>query len=229
MDFRKGCHMAMAVALVLGGCAEGERPFGPDPVVRPPSNVLTSLECVAQVRDGSIGCATPEGSFADGVSAAVFGGHGNYVLIEASNVSYDGSVFSADVTIQNLLADPIGSTDGSTPHEDGVRIFFLSGNTVTSGEGTVTLANPSGMAMFTESEQPYFQYDAPIAAMKRSNVVTWRWNVPNTVESFTFSVAISAEVASDFEPLAPRFDASRINVYSRHSCARGGHSVLLGG
>lgn len=154
------------------------------------------------------------------MSAAIIGGQGLNVLLESSDVDYDGvGTFSADVTVLNLIASALGTADGETAHADGVRIFFLAEPTVTAGSGTVTVANATGTTAFTVSGQPYFQFDAPISPMQRSNVMTWAWNVPNTVQDFTFSVGVSAEVPGDGGTVGPRLNASRISAFTRHSCA----------
>jgi hypothetical protein len=117
------------------------------------------------------------------------------VLLASDNVSYDGSqVFQADVTVQNLIAQVLGTTDGSTLDPDGVRVFFHSGPTVTMGAGTVTVSNATGTGTFTGTDQPYFQYDEMLATGVTSAPLEWQWNVPPTVTTFEFAVYVTAEV-----------------------------------
>src|SRR5437867_1569558 len=127
--------------------------------------VLTGrvLNCAADVAARTLSCTAPPASSVEsgrGISGdLVLGGQGTYVALRSSAVSYNAgtSTFQADVTVQNLTALPMGTSDGSTV--TGVKVFFHSGPTVTSGTGTVTVAHPDGMGTFTGMEQPFFLYN----------------------------------------------------------------------
>jgi hypothetical protein len=118
------------------------------------------------------------------------------VQLASSNVSYDvnSQIFQADVTVQNLIGQALGTEDGTTAHPDGVRVFFHSGPVVTSGAGTAAVANASGTATFTESNQPYFQYDEILTPTETSSPINWQWNVQPTVNTFEFEVFVSSSV-----------------------------------
>ncbi len=128
----------------------------------------------------------------------ILGGQGMYVQLRSSNVSYDAStqIFRADVTVQNLTALNLGTPDGSTV--TGVKVFFHSGPTVTSGAGTVTVANADGTGTFTGTDQPYFLYNEILPTGQVSSGKTWQWSVPSTVAFFTFQVLVDAAVQDFF-------------------------------
>src|SRR5438132_10113897 len=122
----------------------------------------------------------------------ILGGQGMYVQLRSSNVSYNAStqIFRADVTVQNLTALNLGTPDGSTV--TGVKVFFYSGPTVTSGSGTVTVANPDGTGTFTGTNQPYFFYNQTLATGQVSAAKTWQWSVLSTVVTLNCQVLVDA-------------------------------------
>src|SRR5690606_23118638 len=128
-------------------------------------------------------------------------------------------VFSADISIRNLLDQTLGSSDGSTRDPNGVRIFFVSAPGVTDGSGSVTVKNAEGRGDFSGTDQPYFQYDQALTPGGRSLPRTWEWEVPGTVEKFTFLVGVDAKLA-DEGALNPgiRFVAQRIAADTQHTC-----------
>jgi hypothetical protein len=101
------------------------------------------------------------------------------------------------VTVQNLIGQALGTTDGSSLHADGVRVFFHTGPSVTSGTGTVTVSNASGTGTFTGSNQPYHQYDEILATGEVSQAKTWTWDVDPTVVTFEFTVYVWAPIQYD--------------------------------
>ncbi|HEX8243299.1 MAG TPA: hypothetical protein VF541_07380, partial [Longimicrobium sp.] len=111
-------------------------------------------------------------------------------------------VLRSEVTLQNLAQQAMGTADGTTVA--GTRVFFASGPTVTAGTGTVTLANADGTGVFTASNQPYFLYAEILSPYQVSAPKTWRFNVPNTVNRFTFAVYVSAPMADEALPLVDK-------------------------
>src|SRR5438132_13065212 len=101
----------------------------------------------------TLSCGNPNTS-----TDLILGGQGMYVQLRSSNVSYNAStqIFRADVTVQNLTALILGAPDGSTV--PGVKVFFYSGPTVTSGRGTVAVATPDGTGAVTATNQPSCLY-----------------------------------------------------------------------
>lgn len=162
---------------------------------------LATLTCTASVASGDVRCGDAPGTSAFRVSKDIIGGQNVNVTLTSSNVSYDAGTetFQFDVTITNLLNERIGTPgdiDADTPvlDPDGIRIFFSDGPAVTVGTGTISVANADGTATFTASDQPYFQYDQWLGKDSVSTAKTWKLHVPNTVESFNFTVYVAAVV-----------------------------------
>ncbi len=123
----------------------------------------------------------------------IIGGQNTNVKLTSSNVSYDAvnEVFEFDVTIQNLLNEALGSINGIVPDTNGIKIFFHQHPTVTSGTGTITVANSDGVATFTGSNQAYYKYETILAKDAISAAKTWSFNVPSTATTFSFTVYVS--------------------------------------
>jgi DNA/RNA endonuclease G (NUC1) len=189
---------AVLTAFALVSCTDRSA-LAPEARTDPaaPSSVPTgvrALDCTVSVRDGRMGCgeggaALPGGAHGD----VVVGGQDVYVRLTSTNVAYDGDseTLSADVTLQNLLPQAMGTTDGATVAPGGIRVFFASGPTATSGTGAVTVANADGEADFISTAQPYFEYDQKLDSGAVSTSRPWRFNVPATVGTFTFRVYVS--------------------------------------
>jgi len=223
MKLRTLCTLSLAL-LPLAGCAEGEGPVGPERGARGPADqpVDVYLACNVSVSSGDLSCSAPELELPGSVSGAILGGQARYVLLESSGASYDDaqSLFSASVAVRNFLSQPLGTTDGETADADGVRIFFVSEPQVTGGSGVVTVNNADGVAEFTAADQPYFRYNGPIKPGIRSGVKVWRWDVPSTVESFSFLVGVSAKVPNENDVVSGvQLEASTVTAGEYHTCA----------
>lgn len=151
--------------------------------------------CEASLADRSVRCL-PRGAPAIGGSPAIVAGQDLNVRLTSSNVSYTeaDSIFQFDVTVQNLLPEPMGTVDGVNAHGDGIRVFFSAGPTPTSGSGLAEVDNPDGIGIFTGSDQPYFQYDEILEANEVSAARRWRLHVEPTVATFNFAVYVAAEL-----------------------------------
>jgi len=172
----------------MAACTDRTGPTAP----APPSSSRV-ISCQADVRARILACGAPSLSASSGITGdLVLGGQGAYVALRSTNVSYNGgtTTFQADVTVENLTAQPLGTPDGGTV--TGVKVFFSSGPTVTSGTGTVTVANPDGTGTFTQAAQPYFLYNQMLATAQVSAARTWQWSVPTTVNRFAFQVLVDA-------------------------------------
>ena len=186
-----------AAALLLAACAERATP----PTAAPTGGdggALTLLSCTADVAAGAVACRAAEPGTGDALGdARVVGGQGTFVRLASSAVAYDGAVFSFDATVQNLSTLPMATDDGTTPHADGVRVFLLTGPVATSGSGDVTVENATATGFLTAAGQPYFQYaaelggDGVLVPGESSSAREWRFGVPGTVASFTFTAAVA--------------------------------------
>lgn len=203
---RLACLPLIALALVAVSC-DGERaagPLAPEGNEDPPQ---LALECAADVGLGTLSCAVPSPSLPAGAQGALMlGGQGINVMLVSENICFEDAcdpaappgVFQAEVSVQNLIGQAIGTVDGTDAHEDGVRVFFHSGPVVlamTDGKvGTAEVLNGSGTGTFTGSDQPFFQYDEVLAPNATSAKQTWQWQLSPNVQSFEFGVLVSAEV-----------------------------------
>lgn len=197
---RRALWAALSLTLTAGlaaGCREAVRPEAAPVVLTPPARSSELLQCTVRVKERDMGCTTP--TAAGGASRnIIMGNQGVYVRLVTvpGSVSWSSQteILQADVTVQNLIEQTLGTLDGTTLDPGGVRVFFASGPTTTSGSGDVTVANASGIGTFTEAAQPYFQYDEMLATNVTSAAKTWQFNTPSTVGTFTFTVYVSTEV-----------------------------------
>lgn len=183
--------------LALAACTD-RNPAGAPDVPRPelPPSGLSMMTCTVSVRAGTLACDGV--AAAPGVSAAIIGGQGTYVRLASSGVSYDGtSTLRVDVTVENLTGQALGTADGVTPSDDGVRVFFQSGPVATAGTGPVAVANADGEAVFTGAAQKYFQYDGILPPGDTTAAKEWRFSMPSSVTAFTFGVYVAAPVRAE--------------------------------
>lgn len=212
----------MILALAVAGCSADAGPLGVEQVGSgTPEVVQAMLSCRVAIADGGMTCSVPEPSLAAGSSAALLGGQGVNVLLESDAVAYDqdNQVFSARVRVRNFLTQQLGTVDGINADPDGVRVFFVNDPQTLGGTGVVTVANAHGSDQFTTAGQPYFQYDGILDPGQRSAAVGWEWDVPGTVESFSFQVGVSARVADEgnIAP-GPQLDLKSVATGEEHSC-----------
>jgi len=198
----------LGVALLATAC--GDRGPSAPPVAEPapaPANAAR-LRCTVQVRAATLACQR-EGT-PGAVRGVILGGQGINVRLASSGTAYDAGTetLRSDVTLENLTAQALGTSDGYQPAAEGVRVFFASGPDVSVGTGEVSVANADGMDAFTTSSQPYFQYDGILAPGDTTPSREWRFAVPATVTSFAFTVYVWARVPAErgwvkLTPLAP--------------------------
>jgi len=204
----------LAALALLAAC--GDRAGNPaTPVEQPvdlPRNAVAALRCTASVAQATVTCdplgLTPT---ANGVraSAHVLGGQGTYLRLTSSGVAYNGgtSVYSFNVTVQNLATLALATADGTTRHANGVQVFFASAPVATVGSGEITVANATGQGTFTATGQDYFQYggsiggvdqgelgaDGVLSTAEVSTAKNWQLNMPATVTTFAFTLYVATE------------------------------------
>jgi hypothetical protein len=185
--------ITLAGVFLLAACAEQ----GPLPLdVASGGSVDGAIACTVSMASRNVNCDAPNPAAAKGMLLNLnFGGpQGNYVTLENNTPTYVGTAFSAAVGLRNNSAQPLGTTDGTTAAPNGIRVFLVSGPTVTGGTGTVTVANADGTATITAAGQSYFSYTAPLAPGAITASKPWTFTVPATVTQFTFSVLVNAAV-----------------------------------
>jgi IPT/TIG domain len=207
-----GLRPALLTLLLLAACSDGGGPTtAAGPPTAPPPAPLGAVACEADVALGTVTCAPPsQGAGGALLERHVLGGQGEYVRLASSGVAYAGGVFSFNVTVQNLSSLALGTQDGAARDAEGVRVFFHSGPTATSGSGTIAVANATGTAAFTAAGQPYFQYggqvggadrpelgaDGVLSSSETSSALQWQLNVPATVGTFSFVLYVSTHTPS---------------------------------
>jgi hypothetical protein len=184
-----GLLLAAGLLLGLGACTP-DRELGTGPTEAGPS-ASQLLSCTADRVQLTLICSTPEKV----AGTVVLGGQGTNVGLRSSGVTYSSGtgILSANVTVQNLGAGPIGTLDGTTPSAYGIKVFFESGPTA-SPTGTVVVNNPTGTGTFTAGSQPYFEYDELLAPQATSGPLSWAFLFAGGATSFTFSVLVSTDV-----------------------------------
>ena len=167
-----------------------------------PTDVASSesggISCTVTVSARAMNCGGPSASVSGlSLNVTLGGPQGTYLRLASTPPAYTGTVFSTSVTVENLTAQPMGTADGSAADPAGVRVFFVSGPTTTSGTGTVTVDNEDGLGTLTAAGQPYFQYAGVLDPGEISTAKSWQWNVPASVNTFSFSVMVSAKLPDD--------------------------------
>jgi hypothetical protein len=194
----KSAALAVAAACLLAACTDRPNPLAPDgkpgsPAAPGTPVTIAQVECTGSVPAKTVTCAAPKPVGPDG--DIVVGGQNVYVKLTSSNAAYNSGTgqFTFDVTVQNLIQQPMGTTDGMTLDPNGVRIFFNSGPSMTGGTGSVSVL-PDGFATFLAPGQAYYQYSQVLAQNQTSAAKTWTLIMPPTVSTFAFTVYVSAPV-----------------------------------
>jgi hypothetical protein len=191
----QGKHLAFAavLAVALAACSD-EQPAAP--AVREGEPVqLAGLDCRVIVATGAMSCSSP--TDLGGASGLILGGQNVNVTLAASNHQYNAgtAVYSIDVTVRNLILQALGTTDGVTAHDDGVRVFFVDDPQASDGSGLpVTSLAPQSGIFLGGSPAPYYEYSQRLATNETSTPVTWEFSVPAGVASFSFGVYVAAPV-----------------------------------
>jgi hypothetical protein len=115
------------------------------------------------------------------------------VKIRPGVSSYVNGVFSVPVAVQNLIPQPIGTTDGVTTDPKGIRVFLESPPALTRGSGSIS-TNADGTGTFTASDQEFWQYNQRLQHGDISGNKVWAFTMPPTVEGFRFTVYVAAAV-----------------------------------
>lgn len=208
--------LAFIAAFIASGCqdaltAPATTPAPVAPTAAAPSG--QALSCTVDVRAHTLGCVTvaPAGSVAahDAANDAggprrtlVLGGQGIYVKLTASATTYSGTTLTVPVAVQNLLSQPLGTTDGVSYDGRGVTVFFEQTPTTTGGSGTVTILNADTTGTYTAAAQPAFVYRQFLAGNQTSPEHDWQFSVPASVAGFQFLVYVRAQIPDESLPIA---------------------------
>src|SRR6266513_685253 len=199
---------AAALSALIGlvaGCAESSAPTAPQTQFR-----TELIRCEASVSAGTLDCVASQPQAtqqaARGLSFdLVLGGQGALVRLASSGTAYNSGTqtFSSNVTVENLISQPMNTADGTTPDAGGVKVFFNSGPTVTGGTGVVSVANPDGTGAFTGSNQEYLQYSDGAVLLSGATTAAklWQFSVPATVTTFEFQVFVTTTLPDEFSAI----------------------------
>lgn len=212
MTNRHRIHLWGLLALPLAAaCSDRSLTLPPTELLPVPEGAQV-VQCTVNVQARSMSCADrPSG----GPRAILYGGQEKYVKLTSAGTSWDGGtlVLSSNVTVQNLLQQNIGTTDGNTV--TGVDVFFTA-LAVTGGSGSVALANADGTGTFLAANQPYYHYNEIISPYQISAAKSWQFQTTGSVETFSFTVFISAPVPDTNAALRDRVwtgDSSSVWLY----------------
>ena len=189
--------LAAALPLLAAACSPDAATAPKDAELR-----LAALQCTVTVADGSTQCTSPSAAPAASASWMIIGGQNRYVRLTGTSGGYDPAttLYIGNVTVTNLLTQPMGTPDGTTV--TGVRVFFHTPPVATSGAGTIQILNADGTGSFTGSNQPYYLYNQIIPAGGTSAEKAWIFSVPATVLTFSFQVYVDTRLPD--ESLPPR-------------------------
>jgi hypothetical protein len=202
MFFRISARASLALAAALGVLSSACTDQLPTARAVPPPDgepVRQEVACTVTVADATLVCGDgPQGGASHNI---LLGGQGTYVQLESSNPRYDSatSTFTVDVSVQNLLSQPIGTHDGTTM--TGLKVFFAELPTATEGTGEVTVRNPDGVGGFTGMDQPYHAYAQILQPRGTSAPKAWEFTVPATVQRFRFAVYVHTRSPAEMAAL----------------------------
>lgn len=181
---RRPLGRVVPIVLVLAAACT-DNPVGPG--LKPEPEVLSTIECRVSVAAQSMACSYAEDVLAGSAirTTRLIGGQDAYVKLSNFGNTFANDTFQTTVTVQNLLADPLGTTDGSTV--SGVTVFFAD-----DPSNGVTVANATGDTMVLGPPQPYFLYNQILTTYQVSDPMDWRFAVPSGVTSFVFKVYVLA-------------------------------------
>jgi hypothetical protein len=200
MKFVRSLSFVLA-GLIAAGCSEqGAVQPDQDSTGSQINSPVATFNCTGDVAARTLSCA-PSATNPSGLKLAVIvgGQNGNVKIITGAPTYNTGtSEFTFGTTLQNLMSQSMGTTNGVTATAGGIRIFFASGPTVTSGSGVASVV-ADGVGTFTGPGQPYYEYtaqaggDGILSPGETSGSRTWTLLVPNNA-TFTFTLLLYTDV-----------------------------------
>jgi alpha-tubulin suppressor-like RCC1 family protein len=188
--------------LFAAACTDARTPLAPEPPAPAPFPALQAVACTLDRGEAEMRCVDPQPSTGSalGSGGVIVGGQNVYVRLASSNVTWQADTLRLDVTVQNLLDQPLGTADGTTPHAGGVRVFFSDGPTA-HPTGTAWVANADGDAYILAPGQPYFTYGTLLRPDETSAPRTWKMAYTPGTTRVTFTVYVAAQVQHEGERL----------------------------
>lgn len=221
-----GSAILCSALLLAGGCTdEPTPPLDPrdDHGVGQVSTFEALLTCTVDVSAGGLEC----GSYPPGGSSPtdgprlnlIIGSQHQFVRLANDTPSVKEDYWGVDVTVQNLSLQPFATADGSTPHPDGVRVFFVE-----EPSNGVEVVNHSGTANFLGTDPAkYYAYSEVelgadwILSPGEVSAAKWWEFALNGATEFVFSVLISTTVPAP-APEAYGVHLTRVVAGDAHAC-----------
>jgi hypothetical protein len=211
---RHSLRIALTTTLVLAAAACSDRSITSSVTPATPVTPAPQASTVGMLRgtvreDGTVVLESLDPSIQVGdsnTSGAIYGNQNVTAKVTASNFSLSNvagtKTWKFTIAVHNLLNYPVGSIDGSaTPYDTvGVFVFFPTAPSVVSpanSGSTVNVLNTQGAASFSGINQKYYWYRDRLSAKglagdSTRNNPTWTFTAPSTVNSFRFTVLLSA-------------------------------------
>lgn len=192
---------ACAAMLLLAACTDRSPVSPQDPRTGPGTGepgrpvYLVAVTCQVDLTAAAARCTPAQSDSAGASRALVLGGQGRYINLEPGSVDYNpaSQSWNINMSLRNLVPQPLGTTDGTTLDPNGVRVFLQAGPYIITGNGTVGVT-PDGHGTFTAANQPYWQYNSVLDPFEVSPSRTWSFQVPATVTNFGFTAYVAAAV-----------------------------------
>ena len=209
---RHSLRTALMTALVIaaGACSDQPITSSVTPVTPPAPTANQAGMLRGTVReDGTLVFESLDPAIQVGdsnTSGAIYGNQNVTAKVTASNFSLVNSAgtktWTFKLAVHNLLNYSVGSIDGgATPYDTvGVFVFFPSAPSVVSPTNcgcSVNVLNTQGTANFSGINQKYYWYHDRLSAKglagdSTTNNPTWTFTAPSAVNSFRFTVLLSA-------------------------------------
>ena len=191
--------------LALAACSDNG-PVQPGITPNPSGETRGSaaFQCTASTGSLTISCAPAELSAAktgDVKAAVILGGQNlNVRVLTGGPPAYLDSIgeFRFNLALVNLMAQAMGTANGVTKSPAGIKVFLLSGPTLTSGSGSTGVIS-DGTATFTAPGQHYYEFngnvgvDSLLSTGEHSSPRIFRFLLPPNV-TFVFTILISTDV-----------------------------------
>lgn len=183
--------------------------------------LAVQLTCTVDVRAGSMECDSSSPSSMNGPSMnLIVGSQHRLVRLANDTPVMEDDYWSANVTVQNLTLQPMATLDGTTPHLEGVRVFFVD-----EPSNGVTVSNYDGVGTFLGSgSQKYYAYagaslgaDGILSQGEVSAPKPWEFELNGATE-FRFSILVSTTVP---DPGAYSVHLTRVVAGAYHACGDG--------
>lgn len=186
----------LAAALILAAaCTDTRTPLAPENPAPALPPALQAVDCTIDRTQEAMRCGDPQPQTgaALGSGGVIVGGQNRYVRLASSDVTWSADTLRLDVTVQNLIHQPLGTTNGTTADPGGVRVFFTA-EPAAHPTGTAWVANADDSGIFIAPAQPFFQYDGLLGAGEVSAPRTWKFAFTPGTSRVTFTVYVAAQV-----------------------------------